>query len=580
MQNPRQGEELDLLDYLGILRRRFIWFLTPLVLLSAASVWYTQRQPVTYRATASVLIDESAAQEAVETRLTGTKVRDRELANEINLADSDPARELVRSRLGLRPDAALPKGAILASIDADVLNFRFEGSTADEAALIATTWAEAYVSLKQEAAGRSIDRATERLRSQLDELRLERDEVRSDLNALEDRRATADTDEDRVSLQAKIDREASAISGELNLVDAQIKANVQSITQLRLNGDLTSGGTAWLFQTALPPAGALNASVWRNLSVGVAIGALLGVVLAMVRHQLDRSVNTVDDINRLGLVSLGAIPKSRGPKGESLAQVSLSDPMSPIADAYQKVRSALQFVALGNDARSILVTSPTEGNGKTTTAVNLALAFSGVDRKVVLVDADFRRPRIHTVFGTNLVPGVSDALVHDIPIASIAVASTAAARSSLAALPAGTEPPNPATFLASPLFTRFLAEVEAQSDMMVFDSPPVLPVADATSLCPHSDGVVMVVEAGHTSGEELLDAIDVIDRAGGIVLGVVLTKAKVSAKAYRYQYESSEDVGRSQRRHGPEVPSSSNGTSLRPMTTDPEGEATASAFER
>ena len=273
------------------------------------------------------------------------------------------------------------------------------------------------------------------------------------------------------------------------------------------------------------------------------VGAVLGAALGLLRETLDRTVNTAEDIQRLGLTALGAIPKASKSDAKYLAQVSLFDPTSPIADAYQKVRSALQFVALGNDARTILVTSPTEGNGKTTTAVNLALAFSGVDRKVVLVDADMRRPKIHTVFNTSLVPGITDALVNQIPLDRIAVASSIESRSSLAALPAGTEPPNPATFLASPLFASLHEELQAQSDMTVFDSPPILPVADTTSLCPHADGVVVVVEAGHTTRDELVSAVEVIDRAGGVVLGVVLTKAKVASKTY-YQPDSPKSSGK------------------------------------
>ncbi|MCP5032075.1 MAG: polysaccharide biosynthesis tyrosine autokinase [Actinomycetia bacterium] len=529
------GDELDLFGYARIIRRRIIWFLVPLIAIPAAAVFYTQSQDLVYEAKARVLLNNSAAQEAIDGRLVSASVRDRELANEINLAQSDEAEEAFRATFTLGPDDPLPDGTVTADSSSDVLEFTFQGPTAEQAALATNTWAVIYVDLKQKDASGSIDRASERLRDQLDQLRLERESVRADLRELEIRRARANTDEERAILEIDIELENGAVSGELNLVDAQIEATVQSIALLQLSGEVASEGTARILQKASPPLGPTNASTARNMVLGLIVGAVLGVVAALIRDQLDRSVNTSEDVQKLGLTVLGTIPKAGKKASQDLAQVSLHDPHNPIADAYQRVRSALQFLALDTDTRSILVTSPTAGNGKTTTAVNLALAFSSVDHKVVLVDADFRRPMIHRIFNTNLVPGVTDALVQGIPLDRIAVATSLEARASLAALPAGTEPPNPATFLASPLFDELHAQLRAKSDMVVFDAPPVLPVADATSLCPDVDGVVLVVEAGQTTRDQLASAIEIIDRAGGLILGVVLAKSKATSKAY-YQY--------------------------------------------
>ncbi|MCP5027740.1 MAG: polysaccharide biosynthesis tyrosine autokinase [Actinomycetia bacterium] len=565
MDGYEDSDELDLFGYTRILRRRIGWFLVPLITIPALAVAYTSSQEQLFEAEARVLLDNSAAQEAVDTRLVSASVRDRELANEINLAKSDDAESALRAAFGLGPDDGLPTVVITADSTSDVLEFRSEGPTAEQAALVANTWADIYVNLKQEDAAGSILRATDRLREQLDEFRQERDEVRSDLRALEVRRARATTDEARAALEIEIELEAGAVSGELNLVDAQVEATIQSIAQLQLSGELASEGTARILQKASAPEYPSNASTSRNMILGLVVGGVLGVVTALLRDQLDRTVSTSEDIQKLGLTVLGAIPKA-GKKGAGdLAQISLHDPHSPIADAYQRVRSAVQFLALGADVRSILVTSPTEGNGKTTTAVNLALAFSGVDRKVVLVDADFRRPMIHTIFNTSLVPGVTDALVREIPLDRIAVATSLEARASLAALPAGTEPPNPAMFLASPLFAHLHEQLESESDMAVFDSAPVLPVADATSLCPDVDGVVLVVEAGHTTRDQVASAIEILDRAGGLVLGVVLTKTKSATDSY-YRY------GKKDRRqdsviHLPSPPPQGANEAVPPLTT-------------
>ncbi len=535
------GEDLDLLDYVRALRRRALWVLVPMLLLPIAAAWYTANRPVVYSATARVLLAGSAAQDAVDERFENAGVRNRDLANQINLAQSDRATAAVRERLGLAPGAELPDGTISAKSDSDVLEFQFRGATADEAADAANAWSEVFVALNEQEVLGSITDAVDRLTIQVEELRARRDDLTANLRSLEERLAAATTEEARANLQAQVSRESGSISSALNLLDAQIESNIQGVTQLQLAGDLSSGDTAWVFQTAVPPTAPVNRSLARNVGIALVLGGLIGAALALVRDQLDQSLSDPDDVEKLGFAVLGAVPQAGRADRRALRAAGLLAAPSMISDAYQKVRSALQFVAIGKQARCILVTSPNEGEGKTTTAVSLAMAFSGVDRRVVLVDADFRRPRIHAVFGTSLTPGVSDALVNDIPLQRIAVATSSAERASLAALPAGTEPPNPTAFLASPLYADFVDQVASESYICVIDAPPILPVADATSLCPLVDGVVVVVEAGSTSRDDLRVAVDSIERAGGTLLGVVVTKVKSQGRRYQYGYGESTD---------------------------------------
>ncbi|MEM9566480.1 MAG: Wzz/FepE/Etk N-terminal domain-containing protein, partial [Actinomycetota bacterium] len=481
MTSGSDNGDLDLLDYVRALRRRWPWVVVSLVLLPLVALWYSSSRPVVYEATARVLLAGSAAQDVVDERFENANVRSRDLANQINLAESDRAATAVRERLGLTPTDPLPDGSIDAKSDSDVLEFTFRGDTPEAAAAAANAWADVFVALNEQEVLGSITEAVDRLRSQIDELRAERDALTADLRVLEQRLAAAPTEEARADLQAQVSREAGAISGELNLLDVQIEANIQGVTQLQLANDLSSGETAWVFQTAVAPTAPIGRSLLRNLTMAVVLGGILGAALALVRDQLDQSITDPEDVEKLGFAVLGAVPNVGRSERRDLEAAGLLAAPSKVSDAYQKVRSALQFVAIGNEARCILVTSPNAGEGKTTTAVSLALAFSGVDRRVVLVDADFRRPRIHAVFGTDLVPGVSDALVNDLPLQRIAVATSPAERASLAALPAGTEPPNPTAFLASPLYADFIDQIASESYISVVDAPPILPVADATS---------------------------------------------------------------------------------------------------
>ncbi len=525
--------ELELGDYLAILRRRWAWVLLPLLVVPALALFLTLRQADVYSATARVLLADSAAQQAIDGSNINTSARARELNNEINLAESDQAEAAVRTALGLDAEEDLPSGTITADATSDVLEFKFSGPTGDDAAEAANTWAEAYVAIKQAEAAESITSTVGELQATLDELRTQRSEVRANLEALEDRLARA-AEEQQASLQLQVDREESAISGELSLIDALIAANIQSITELQLSGELASTGTARVFQRAVAPLAPTNAPPERNLVLGLVVGAILGMAAALLVDNLDQSIKSADDLQRMGLNSLGSIPKpSKKFKKEELAMIGLNHPDSSVADAYQKVRTALQFAAIDNDIRSFVVTSPNQGDGKTTTSVNLAIAFSSIGQRVVLADTDLRRPRVHEVFHTARTPGLTDALMGDVPLNEIAV-RTAGSPETLAALPAGTQPPNPATFLSSPSFTKLTEELAIGADLVIYDAPPVLAVADGLSVAQHADGTILVVSAGSSSRDDVRHAVETIEHAGSTVLGVVLVGVKDSGRYGQY----------------------------------------------
>lgn len=525
MPTESSRDEQDLRDYLAALRRRWRWLVAPLVGFALLAMILTVVIPSTYEATARVLIGPSAAQDAVADAVEVN------LLNEVNLARSDAATDLVRSRLQVAGDQDLPEGRIVAEPEADVLNFTFSGSTPTDAALLANTWADAYVEVKQTEARDSINEAVSKLQARLEALRDQRSQLRANLVTLENRLATAGASQ-LASLQLQVDREASAISGDLNLLDTQIAANLNSITQLQLAGELAAAGTARVVQQAALPADPVNGSLSRNLVIGLLAGALVGIAGALLVDNLDHSITDAEDIQRMGLTLLGVIPEApRKQLRAGLSTVAQTQPGTTLADSYQKIRTALQFTTLGTDTKTILVTSPQQGDGKTTTATNLALALANVESRVVLADIDFRRPQIHTIFNTELIPGISDALVGHTTLRQVAVNHPELA-TTLVAMPAGTQPPNPATFLVSSRFSGLLSDLRNQADLTILDAPPVLPVADAVSIASQIDGVVLVVRAGTTTHDELTSAVESITRSGGQLLGVVVNSARAKATTY------------------------------------------------
>lgn len=532
--SPVSGDaELDLNDYLTIIRERWAWVLTPLIIVPSLALWWTLQQADVYAAEARVLLADTAAQKAIDGTETNVGARGRDLANEINVAKSDEARAAVEDRLGI-DNAHDLVGTITADPTSDVIDFRFEAATPDNAATIANTWADVYVDLKRTEAADSIDQTVAQLEAALEGLKDRRRDIRADLEALEDRLVRA-TEDDQRRIQLLIDRERSEISDELDLVDAQIEASIQSITQVRLSGQLATVGTARVFRLAVPSQTPTNAPPARNLALGVVVGGILGVALALTREQLDQTITSPDDVAALGLPSLGTIPVADKQlrKGE-LALVGLQHPDSPVADAYQKVRTALQFASLGNEIRSVVVTSPNQSEGKTTTSVNLASAFSSVGKRVALVDTDLRRPRIHQIFDRNPTPGLTDALMGNLRLADVVIHADGGR---LVAIPAGTQPPTPATFFSSKLFTKLAKQLDHEADLIVFDAPPVLPVADALSVAQIADGVIVVVRAGSSKRQDLRQTVETIAHTGGSLLGVVIVGAKNDGRYGAYYGE-------------------------------------------
>ncbi len=555
------ADELGLSDYLRIIRRRWSWVLLPLVSLLALATAYTLRQPPRYCATAQVLIADSEAQVAIQGD-ANVGVANRDLANEINIAYSDPVRRQVVTALGTEPTVTIAGGS-----DADVLRFASCGPTAADAARFANTWAEVYVSTKQDQASANIGDAVAGFEARLVELRAERQELRSEVERLQERLARATDEGLRASLQAEIASLDLDLAVETDLIDTQIQTIARTITQLQLDSELARTGTARVIQSAAAPVAPDNASLSRNLVLAGLIGLLLGGAAALAADNLDRSIKTVDDI--VGVPVLGAIPRpGRELRQRDLSLATMNHTGTPVAEAYQKVRTAVEFAVLGRRITSVLITSPNQSEGKTTTSSNLAWALSAIDHRVVLADVDFRRPRLHQVFGCRGEPGLSDHLLQQTPLNKLAL-RVDDDRRNLVIIPTGTRPPSPADFVASPSFADLVTKLEGEADLVVLDAPPVLPVSDALSMARHVDAVIVVAKAGSTARHELTEAVDALRAVGADVLGVCVVGVKSDAS--RYGYEQA-DPGRMRRRRPVEQPARPTGD----VAAEPPGHRTGS----
>lgn len=281
--------------------------------------------------------------------------------------------------------------------------------------------------------------------------------------------------------------------------------------------------------TVVEPAAASSRPVSPRPVVNIALGLIAGVVLglgqALVRRLLDSRIRTRDDLEEITdapvLASVVHHKGSDRPKDEAAPARGTAWASD---ESYRKLRTAVGFVALGGERRSsIVVTSSVQGEGKTETATNLAKVLAETGARVLLVDADLRRPQVGARLGLDDELGLSDVLTGRADLNDVLLSVD-----DLSVLPAGTVPPNPSELLGSEALAELLALVEAHFEYVILDAPPLLPVTDAAVLSHQAGGAVVVARAGVVRQNQLTEALSILEAADASVYGVVLNDVPVS----------------------------------------------------
>lgn len=290
------------------------------------------------------------------------------------------------------------------------------------------------------------------------------------------------------------------------------------------------------YLSIVEPAEVPTSAVYPNVSLNVALAAMMGLLLsvaaAFLLEYLDDTIKTPDDVLRVaGLPTVGGIGVIGGRLGDKL--IAASAPRSPIAEAYRVLRTNVSFADVDHPVKSILVTSAGPMEGKSLNAANLAIVMAQAGLKTILLDCDLRRPSQHRLWGMSNEKGLTNGLL----ATSAADGFISPTRlENLRVYTSGAIPPNPAELLGSERMRQLKGHLEKQSDIIVIDSPPCFPVADAAILSRMADGVLLVVDAGRTRREEILRAKTVIQNAGGRILGIVLNRLTRSSSGYSYYY--------------------------------------------
>ena len=287
-------------------------------------------------------------------------------------------------------------------------------------------------------------------------------------------------------------------------------------------------------QPAPVPTTASSTSLTRLLALGLLVGLALGVAAAIVRNAMDTSIKTIEQLREAaGAPNLGEIAyDSQAPKRPLIVH---DEPHSPRAEAFRQLRTNVQFVDAGNPHKVLLVTSARPSEGKTTTLANLAIALASAGSRILIIDADLRRPKVAEIFGLDSAVGLTTVLTGRVPTGQ---AIQQWGGGSIDLLASGVLPPNPSELLASPHMRALLADVRGRYDLVLIDTPPLLPVTDAATIAPATDGAIFVCRVQETSRIQVETATEALRAVDAPIRGTVLTMVSRKAQRMYSQYNS------------------------------------------
>lgn len=310
-------------------------------------------------------------------------------------------------------------------------------------------------------------------------------------------------------------------------------------------------GNARIVDEAITPVAPIKPDKPLYLIIGLIVGLVLGVLFAFLLSFFDTSIKTIEDIEKLNAPFLGSIPtinlaeleKKMHTPGQNLTDseqqkiqsklVTHFSPKSPIAEAYRSIRTNVQFSKVDNPPKLFVVSSSVPKEGKSTTVANLAITISQSGCSVLIVDADLRRPVVHRNFGMLREIGLSDYLLHNRPIDEIVKKTDI---ENLSIITCGEIPHNPSELLGSHKMENFIREIREKFDYVIFDTPPIITVTDATVLSLKVDGLLLVVSSGQVGKAEILRSISVVKSVEANLIGVILNNLDIKRLYGSYYY--------------------------------------------
>lgn len=512
--------------------RRWLW-LAVLGTLVAAGVSYGVSKSLTpvYRAQATLLVNQAQSTQSAVATYNDVLTSERLARTYGELMKKRPVLEQVISDLKLTASYSTLAGVVTVQPvrDTQLVTLSVENTDPQLAADVANAIANTFIAqVVQDQLGQTTA-SKEILQRQISDLERQ---IKSTGDAIEQQRRTAgDQPNTRLSL----------LQGDLAQYQQTYAQLLRSQQDMAL-AEAKAANNVKLAEPAVRPEKPVRPNVLLNTLIAAAVGLVLTLGVAFLLEYLDDAVKTPElaeaatGLHTLAAVALagGARTKKNDAKAGSERILFAQEQHSPIAEAFRGLRTNIEFALVDGAARTLMVTSPNPGEGKSTITVNLAIVIAQTGKRVLLIDADLRRPTLHRTFSIGNHQGLTNLLARtDTAIDEVVRTSPFP---NLSVMTSGPIPPNPSELLGSNRMEALLAKLSEQFDLVLVDTPPVLAVTDPVVVAPKTDGVVVVVDSAKTSLDALRRTREALGRANANILGIVLNKLTTKSGSYYYYY--------------------------------------------
>jgi polysaccharide biosynthesis transport protein len=529
---PGSTGSVELRDYLTVFRRHFVLIVAVALLGAAAAAAYSFRRTPVYESTASVLV------RAITTNAFDPSQRvDQQLnmANQRQLVVSEPVAAVAAKQLGTTatPEQLVKHVSAEVPANSQIVRVHYRDTVPASAQHGADAFAKAYLAFREADARQAAATSQKTLQKDLDRLVKQADKAQA---IVESPNSTPE--------------QVRGATGRITALNNRIQP-----LQTQLTGFASldfNPGT--VISAAVLPTQPASPKHKLDVGIGLLVGLFVGVVLAFVRDRTDDRLRGREDLaERLDRPVLATVPPlskwmrrrfiwRRRPK---TSLVTLDQPNSPAAESYRTLRTRMARLASQLDINSVMVVSAGVGEGKSTTAANLAVVLAETGKDVLLVSADLRRPRVHQFFGLPNKSGLSDLLADGTAPNRRATAGVNPRQMAselwsvgpnLWVILSGPLPPHPSALMDSDAMRQFLKEQRDLFDFIVLDCPPALVVADAMALAPLADAVLVVADAKESDREAVSRLKEELEQVGGRIVGAVLNRSKQASRS-SYYYE-------------------------------------------